>query len=198
MSADYEFDVFVSYKREPPEAQVITPWIDGVLKRVIFWLKQELGGRDVSIFFDRDTIDIGDKWPDTLRFGLRRSRCMVGIWSPEYFRSHWCVSEWRSFLAREEHISAERRGLIAPIKFHDGKWFPSEAQTTQTLDLSGYAGTTEAFWKTMRAEELDQKLSLFAGSLARIVDRAPPFSPDWPVVEEAPLARPRGFEMERL
>ena len=27
---------------------------------------------------------------------------MVSVWSPLYFQSSWCVSEWKSFLEREK------------------------------------------------------------------------------------------------
>jgi hypothetical protein len=94
--ADYEYDVFFSYKKDP----LITEWIANVVSRLEFWLTQELGGRPARIFIDRDHIEIGDRWPDALRHALRHSRSMAAIWSPSYFHSQWCVSEWKSFLAR--------------------------------------------------------------------------------------------------
>jgi TIR domain len=198
MATDYEYDVFVSYKREPDDAQLMTPWIDGVVSRLRLYLMQELGGRPVPLFLDRRAIANGQKWPEALRVGIRTSRCILAIWSPEYFHSRWCMTEWKSFVAREAALLAPQHGLVAPIRWTKDDWFPPEAKETQALDLSGYAATTEAFWKTERADELDQKIRSFAADLADVVRRAPPFSSDWPIVEGEPHDPPRGFELVRL
>jgi hypothetical protein len=197
-AADYEWDVFVSYKHEPPGRLLITPWIKNVIDRMELWLVQELGGRPVRIFFDERSMAAGDRWPDVLRTALARSRCLLPIWSPEYFWSDWCMAEWKSFRAREDLLGAERAPLIVPVKFHDGIRFPVEAQEVQTLDLSRHAGTTQAFWQSPRADELDQLLQQFAPMLARAVDQAPPFRPDWPIHQPPPLEPPRRLAMSRL
>jgi hypothetical protein len=98
-----------------------------VHKRLQFWLMQELGGREPKLFVDEDNIETGDRWPDSLRDALKASRCMVCVWSPSYFQSSWCVSEWRRFLARERRLNLHSHGLIAPLRFHDGEHFPEEA-----------------------------------------------------------------------
>src|ERR1035438_888841 len=109
---DYQYDVFFSYRNHP----LTSDWIARVVERLNFWLTEELGGQPARIFFDREGIRVGDRWPDTIREALKTSKCMVGLWSPSYFQSHWCVSEWRSFLARERLFAAtEPRRLIAPI-----------------------------------------------------------------------------------
>jgi len=77
-----------------------------------------------------------------------------------------------------------------PVKFHDGIWFPEEAKSVQQLDLSSYAGTTEAFWKSPRAEELDTRLRSFAPTLAGAVGNAPPFDPGWPILTPEPAPPP--------
>lgn len=53
--------------------------------------------RAVTMFVDVGSIEVGDRWPDMLKEGLVLSRYMVGVWSPMYFQSSWCVSEWKSF-----------------------------------------------------------------------------------------------------
>jgi hypothetical protein len=180
----YRYDVFVSYKREPANKQLLTPWLREVLARVEYWLRQELGGQDIKIFFDEDSIEVGDDWPDKIRDALISAKCLLPIWSPEYFHSRWCVAEWKSFLARERLVSG-RTGrpcsLTAPIKFHDGSWFPPEAQRAQQLDLSALVGTTPAFWASQRAEELDERIRKFAKTLARVVSGAPSYEAGWPV-----------------
>jgi TIR domain len=197
----YRYDVFVSYKREPREKKLVTPWLREVLDRIEFWLRQELGGQGVEIFFDEDSIEVGNDWPDDIRDALMSARCLLPVWSPEYFNSNWCVAEWKSFLSRER-LLAERgvkpSRLIAPIKVHDGHWFPPDAARVKQLDLSSYTATTRAFWKTKRADELDQEIIKFAPSLARIVSKAPPYETNWPIEMGEPTPQPKGTGMMRL
>ena len=127
---DYEYDVFLSYHRD----RLILEWIIEVERRLNFWLGQELN-RDARIFFDQDCIEVGDVWPESLQQGIRSSRSLVGIWSPRYFQSAWCVSEWQSFRARAEQHKLEIHGLIAPVRFHDGEHFPPDAAAVQCADF---------------------------------------------------------------
>jgi len=180
--ADYSHDVFFSYRRH----SLTLDWTRGVHRRLQFWLTQELG-RDAKVFVDEDSIETGDRWPDKLKEGLRQSRCMVCVWSPSYFHSDWCVSEWRSFLAREERLGLQSHGLIAPMRFHDGEHFPSEAREVQWTDVAPYTSTLPAFWASQRALELEDRLKEFAASVAKLVRRAPQFE-DWPIVEAPGLA----------
>jgi hypothetical protein len=197
----YEFDLFVSYKREPPDQQLVTPWLREVLKRVTYWAGQNMNGKRPRVFFDEQSIEVGDAWPDEIKAALLSAKCLLPIWSPEYFQSAWCLAEWKSFLEREKLFMGRRHGacrLIIPIKIHDGKWFPQEAQRLTPLDLSRYAATTEAFWKTVRADELDQVLMDFAIKVAEFVRDAPDHEDGWPVDLPAPGGPPEDVEMVRL
>jgi hypothetical protein len=197
----YRYDVFVSYKRESANKRLVTPWLAQVLDRIEYWLRQEMGGQHISIFFDEESIEIGTDWPNEIRDALLSAKCLLPVWSPEYFHSRWCIAEWKSFLAREQLISGRTQRpcrLTAPIKFHDGMWFPSEAQRVQQLDLSPYAATTKAFWDSPRADELDQRIMKFAPALARVVSGAPPHEAGWPIDPGEPVARPSGVGMARL
>ncbi len=187
MPNDYEYDVFLSYKRH----ERILHWITQMKEELHFWLSEELPGRKVRIFFDSDSIETGDNWPAKLREGLKTSRCMIGIWSPTYFyNSRWCVSEWQSFMAREKMADMGIGGLVAPITVHDGERFPQEAKEIQQENFAAYYSPATAFWKTQKASELSDKIKGFAEKVARIVRHAPPFDPKWPVVEADPLEPP--------
>lgn len=187
MPDDYLYDVFLSYKRH----KLIIPWIIQVKDELEFWLNEELDGKDVKIFFDSDSIEVGDNWPERLREGLKTSRCMIGIWSPTYFySSRWCVSEWKSFIAREKMVNMEIGGLVAPITVHDGDRFPQEAKDVQQDNFVTYYSPAKSFWETTKASELSDKIRNFAEKVAKIVINAPPFDPNWPVVEAEPLDPP--------
>jgi hypothetical protein len=197
----YRYELFVSYKREPNNKRLVTPWLRRVLDRVEYWVRLEMGGVPIRVFFDEESIEVGSDWPDEIREALLSAKCLMPIWSPEYFQSTWCVAEWKSFVMRENLIASNARPacrLIIPIKFHDGSWFPNEAQRVQQLDLSPYTATTEAFWYSQRADELDQLIKAFAPKVARMISQAPPFEAGWPVDLAEPNRPPKGAEMARL
>jgi hypothetical protein len=179
MSAqDYEYDVFFSYKRH----RLTIRWTREVQTRLQYFLSQEVG-RETRLFVDEDCIDTGERWPEKLRESLRLSRCMICVWSPLYFQSDWCVSEWQSFRQRERQLNMGSHGLIAPVRFHDGDDFPQEARDVQSLDLRPFASTMAAFWASRRTVALEDRLKDLAVSVAKMVKCAPPFAPHWPVVE---------------
>jgi len=192
MSDDYQYEVFLSYKRH----NLTLDWTRQVTQRLKLWLTEELGGREARIFVD-ETIDVGDDWPEALRLALKRSRCMVCIWSPSYFQSSWCVSEWKSFLAREKLLKMKPHGLIAPLRFHDGEHFPKEATNVEWADVAPFAVTVPAFWNSPKAMELEAVLKPFARSVAKIIEGAPKFRNDWPVVEKSGLKVPK-IKLARL
>lgn len=194
--ADYEYDVFVSYRRDRRGQRLIAPWISGVVSRIHHYLGEELP-MPVSVFFDVDEIQPGMTWPLTLATALGRSKCLLPVWSPEYFRSQWCLAEWQSFRERERLVGGDCC-LIVPIKAHDGKWFPDDAQQVQHYDLTGYTATTTGFWSTLRADELDQRLQELARRLADVILSAPVFRPDWPVIERPPTPLPANIPRTRL
>lgn len=195
--SDYEFDIFVSYTREP----LLLAFIDGVVERLQYYVKQEVGGYEKKFFVDRNAIQVGDHWEDRLRSGVTSSRCMLGIWTPEYFQKPWCVCEWKSFVARDALVDSKHRALVAPVKIYKG-WFPDEACKAQIFDLTELTGgvTTNAFWNSPRAVELDAALPPLAGGLAGIIMRAPPYRADWPFIHDAkPIDPPRSAkEFRRL
>ena len=178
-SGEYKYDVFFSYRRKR-STLVWTRRVYGLLNH---WLQEEIPDRDVRIFVDEDDIDPGERWPEKLRDALRHSRCMVCVWTPSYFRSDWCVSEWQSFREREKRLSMVSHGLIAPMRYHDGEHFPKDARDVQWTDVQPYALIQPAFWNTQGAVDLEIVLKGFAHSVAKIIGTAPPFAADWPVSE---------------
>ena len=115
-SMDYRHDIFFSYKRDA----LTLDWHRWVKDRLVHWLTQEMGGRRIDCFMD-EQIHTGEHWPDSLQQALLHSRCLVTVWSPEYFHPNWCVSEWRNFLEREKLLQGIC--LIAPVRYHDGSIF---------------------------------------------------------------------------
>jgi hypothetical protein len=175
---EYRYDVFFSYKRHDETLE----WTRNLQKSLRLWLSEEIG-RSVNLFVDDETIEVGDHWPERLRQGLKFSRCMVCLWSPLYFQSSWCLSEWKSFLEREKRVKMSSHELIIPLRFTDGEHFPQEAKDIKDFDLRPYASALPVFWASSRALDLEDKIKELATSIAKRLDKVPPFQSDWPIVE---------------
>src|SRR5215204_5881319 len=133
----YVYDVFLSYRREGAPYT----WVkDYLLPLIADWLPESLPYRP-HIFVDERSILVGTQWEDELAHALKRSICLLAVWSPEYFRSPYCVAEWESMRVRERLLGLRpgQRRLILPVKFADGQWFPEPAQATRQIDLSPWA-----------------------------------------------------------
>jgi hypothetical protein len=141
----------------------------------------DLNQAEVAVFFDTEDIKTGQRWRAKLQTALKTSRCAVCIWSPLYFKSKWCVSEWTTFERRGE---AHGLDLVIPARYHDGEYYPSAAKDRQSLDFSEYASTIPRFWDTEQAVEFERYLLRpFARDLASIIQTAPAFDPDFPIIE---------------
>src|ERR1700692_597452 len=146
----YRYEVFFSYKRDAES----DAWHRTVMEKLRYWLKQELNQLEVSIFFDTEEIRTGMRWRAKISDALKVSKIIVCVWSPLYFQSAWCVSEWKTF-AERERVSG--RELIIPASYHDGNYFPAEARAKQILDLSNYTSTASRFWETEIAVEFERR-----------------------------------------
>ena len=175
----YQFDAFFSYKRDPESDD----WHERVKEKLTFWLKQQLGRQDVRMFFDREDIRTGARWHARLTEALKTSRCIVCFWSPLYFRSKWCLSEWKTFEERGKQV---RRDLVLPASYFDGETFPRDALALQFRDFSKYASTMPRFWDTESAVRFEELcLRPFAQDLAAAIRRAPAYNETFPIVEVA-------------
>jgi hypothetical protein len=199
----YTYDIFVSYRRERSGREnLIAPWLGRVVRTIEHYVGLELGDCNPRVFFDQESIEVGENWPERLREALLKSKCLLPIWTPQYFNSRWCMAEWQSFVAREEFVRGDAHDshcrLIIPIQAHDGNHYPKEAQDTQQFDLRRYYATTKAFWRTERADKLDQLLADLARKIAQVIIEAPDYSDDWPVKTPEPLSSVRGMRMVRM
>ncbi len=173
---DYEYDAFFSYKRDRESDD----WHKVVKEKLAFWVGTELG-LEVKIFFDTEDIRTGARWRQKLANALKKSRCLICVWSPLYFRSKWCLSEFKSFLKREE---LNKRDLVMPASYCDGESFPPEAQSRQILKFDEFTSTMPMFWKTDSAFYFERDLlKKFAKDLAEMIRQSPPYDEAFPIIE---------------
>jgi hypothetical protein len=186
----YKYDVFVSYLREPE----IVAWCDLTIPHVKHWLREELGGREVTFFEGELSGRDGKGLSEAARDALVNSACLLPFWSPTYFYSAACYREWRSFVLRQELIlerDKREHGLIKPIKIWDGEHFPPEARQMEQFDASKYTPPVYGFEKTkLGGKFLRRLVREYVPSLASAVRDAPSFEQGWPVDDSSPLKSP--------
>ena len=124
---------------------------------------------NARIFLDTQAIRGGVSWRAELERALSTSCCLVPIWSPPYFRSHYCLWEWYSFRQRGS-------GLVVPIGWTDSARFPEEARQIQIRDFSPYAFTNPGLLRTEQGVGLQKAVRELADDVARAVAVAPPYS----------------------
>src|SRR5882757_635598 len=137
---DYEYDIFVSYKRGTD----CEDWVRKTLKPLLVKVIRDyyLGPGDPKIFIDEEGIEIGAEWPKRIKTALARSKSMLAVWSPSYFRkSDWCVIEYSVMKYRQEQLGLgndNAAALIWPVMFRKLDPVPPFVGNIQILDLSDF------------------------------------------------------------
>lgn len=183
----YEYDVFISYRR----SDTVGRWVSTHLVPRLQARLEDIAPSSVRISWDQQ-MDSGSRWPDELKRRLRRSGLLLAVWSADYFRSAWCMAEWRSFRERESMLGlfseANPRGLVYPIRYADGAHYHPEAQQTQCKkDFSRHNYPDAAFSTSAKYMEFDDLVQEMAEELIAYLDSLPPWRDDFPVVEPDPL-----------
>jgi hypothetical protein len=169
-SSEYEFDVFVSYRRygEWPV------WIQEHFRPVFeHYLGEDLG-RKPRVFLDT-SLESGDDWPRHLTISLGRSAVLVPLWSKTYFNSPWCLAECALMFEREKicgYRSDRDDVLVLPASIHDGDDFPLYARKLQYLRLNDYANM-RLNRNGQSAEAMVDLIRTWTPRIARAVSRAP-------------------------
>jgi TIR domain len=96
---------------------------DKYLEKFIAEFRQELEGilvglsSDELTFFDRDNVEAGDKWSETIIKALSEADVLLCLMSPTYFTRPWCGRELQAFIDREKALPAPYDGgpFIVPI-----------------------------------------------------------------------------------
>lgn len=195
---DYEWEVFVSYRRKAP----VSDWLHNhflpmLLQRLPDCLPVKMRPR---IFVDVAEIETGSHWPSRLSEALKKSRCLLPVWSPEYFRSDWCLAEWKSMCRREALLAKGRKKgcrIIYPVTFADGEHFPEEAKNTQARDLRSWNIPHLVFRETQDYVTFDREVQRIARELAAMIQGAPAFR-DWPVVRPKAASKAVKMDLPRL
>jgi hypothetical protein len=182
---DYEYDIFLSYKRDPEAREWL---IDHFQPLLVAWVAQFLGYRP-TVFRDDHAMEAGTTWPVEIGRALGRSRVLVSLWTKEYFESEWCGRELATMLAREDdeqlRTPVQPKGLIVPVVLFDCAQVPSAVQHMQRVELR------DCFAYRMRRDSVrSEELSVLirneiASGVAAAIECAPPWRHEWPLTTAA-------------
>ena len=187
--SDYEFDVFLSYSRKGGSPG----WVHNhFLPKLRDCLIDQVG-YEPKVFVDQE-MEPGTVWPHRLENVLNRSKILVSIYSPQYFRSPWCLAEWHTMAERERILglaSLERpQGLIFPILYTDSDNFPTYAKDRSWHNLKGLSTPDLVLQQSLDWIEFHKRMEKIATDLARLLPQVPPWQPGWPAQRPDPPEPP--------
>jgi hypothetical protein len=184
---DYEFDVFLSYSRKGGSLG----WVHHHFYPKLRDCLTDETGEEPKIFVD-EHMGPGKRWTIDLERALGRSKLLVSIYSPQYFRSEWCLAEWKSMAAREELLGLASpdltQGLIIPILYSDSRNFPEYGRDRMWHDMKGLDLPDLMFQQTTDWLKFHNKMRRIAENLADLLTKVPEWRPDWPIIRpEVPI-----------
>lgn len=191
--SDYEFDVFLSYSRKGGSPG----WVHNhFLPKLRDCLTDEIGYVP-EVFVDQE-MEPGTIWPDKLERALSRSKVLVSVYSPQYFRSEWCLAEWHSMAERERLLGLDSieltKGLIFPVLYSDSQNFPEYGRDRMWHDMKGLDSPEPGFQDTSDFILFHKKMRKIAADLEQLLQQVPPWRPGWPTRRpDAPIPPTTSF-----
>ena len=177
----YEYDVFLSYTRSGGAGE----WVRNHFFDTLHDCLNNAMPREPRIFVDWAQ-ETGIVWPDNLAHSLNRSRVMVAILSPPYFRSTWCLAEWSTMWQRQRSLGlgtgANPRSLIHCVQYADGDHYSEEARTLTLHDFRPWNIPRAVFAESVAYVNFFTEVRRFAESLAPQLERVPPHQEGWPIL----------------
>jgi len=183
----YEYDVYISYRRD-----VLTMrWIEEHFFPMFLSFLDMESPNGASVFFDKRSVMTGSIWPLELERSLQRSRCLLPLFTPVYFRSELCLRELFTFYEREKCTSTQ---LIVPLVLFNGQVFPDYVKSLKQFDMQPFFITGSAFSKTSKYIDFESAIRDLAKYVVNIVEKSPPFNADWEnnAVKIPPFSRNQG------
>lgn len=181
----YKHHVFVSHSRSGD----VPEWLYNHFVPVLTNQLEGLLDEDPTIFVDKN-IDVGSEWPAALADAHLHSCCLIAIWTPRYFRSKWCIAEWKTMLTRQQNIAGnqgnEAPRLTYPILYSDGESFPEEAKRIQYMaNLTDYNYPYPVFRNSERYLLFHDLVRSVAADIAKMLKQIPPWDASWEVLKPA-------------
>lgn len=192
----YDYDVFLSYTTASSNGA----WVKEHFRGVLLDLLDNAMPRQPKMFVFEDQ-ETATAWPENLAGALARSRVLVAVVSPPYFRSAWCTAEWASMAERERMCGMgttdDPRLLIHPVVYADGKHFPPDARRNYSRDFSRWNYPNSHFKDTRPYLDFYDAVKKLAEEIAQRLDDVPDWRQDFPILRPTVTAN-MSAEFERL
>ena len=121
-------------------------------------LKQSLDKLKINIFYDKDTLEWGDKWKDKILEGVNQAEFAIIVISENFFGREWTEKELNEFLNRQNKNGQKTiLPIIHNISAEQLKVKYPDISEIQALDSSEYS-TDEIALKF--AEQLIKRLKV--------------------------------------
>lgn len=167
-------DLFVSYARNDNAEQLVDKFVDRLRRQLAI----QTGRSDIQFFMDIENIDIGEQWDRRIRSDLEKSRLMLALLSPSYFRSAYCLKEWDYFFDKNKSTDV---GLVLPIELVSLVDAETDFSVAEDLDEEELRRWNEAhelqihtWWRIRhdeaKAEAFFKKLTRTIHSRLRVLD----------------------------
>jgi formylglycine-generating enzyme required for sulfatase activity len=130
-----------------------------------------VAGLDFEIFQDREGIEWGQSWRETVDAALGEVRLLIPILTPSFFRSEECRRELQAFLDLE--AAAGRNDLVLPIYYLESEVMENKEQRAEDKLASAVASHQYRDWRSLRKEPFTSpKVRDALEGLAKDINRA--------------------------
>lgn len=195
----YAYEIFLSY----PRGGAVGRWVKDVFKPELelaladecssFRVLQPGEKPGPRIFFDEE-MDNGGVLSARLKHGLRASRCMICLWTAQYFESGWCDAEWRSMYQRERdfQLGVDGPGLVYPIRCggnredHNG---PAAKDILCKHDFRQFTRLRQGQIGLQRWLQMSDAIAEVCTDMQTWLGRTPDWQADFPLVSGSPLTQ---------
>jgi len=176
---DYQYDIFISYRRDDLTKVWIEKLFIPILDSHVFL---ELG-RHPTFYIDIQ-LESGTTWPIALGNALGTCRTIIPLWSKTYLNSIWCTCEISHMLERERKTGfrtlEKPGGLVFPTIIHDGETMPINLSSIQKVEIQD-CFNVKMSPDSPKAEILSDKLQPLGKAIAGALGVAPAWQADWKI-----------------
>lgn len=181
----YENEIFLSYRR----TDTVGLWVRNHFFPRLKSRLNEISAQPVTVYYD-NLIAEGADWNRDLKNKLKRSKLLLAVWSADYFRSPWCMTEWESFRSREAEVALPPQvpSLVYPVRYADGEAFHPAAQAAQcTRDFTSLNFPDAVFQQSQKWLDFDSLVQDVARDLVARLPYVPKWRASFPIVQADPL-----------
>lgn len=173
----YEYDIFISYRRNEKTKAWIEKHFIPTLNVHIF---NELGWNPK--FFIDSQLEAGVTWPLALGNALGTSKIIIPLWTKTYLNSVWCTAEISRMMKREVDTGCRTPdrpgGLVFPTIIHDGESLPINLSIIQKYEIQDCYNVNMTV-DSAKAELLSDRLEPLGKAIADTLSNLPEYQSTW-------------------